>query len=643
KWKLTICQFTRNWTVAYFRKMEVINVIALPVVPVGEHLAFSRVASATRKNVQDSPPSCLIGSIEQVNQKIAEIDLRPNLLDSSLAVERFELEKKALSEKSHGSSGNRDKSKRKLPHICSGVESRNVKSIIKRKTADKNLLAELYRYSQFNTARPHKLPNGVDFCDMVANVIQSERSPLSGKSFCSTRELEKFLSSPTMKAMWLDSFWWFFHERYQPNKELQNKLFDRISQCYAFLLFRESRSRFEEAILKRLPSLLSKALYTSFCCCFPQSWFNTHEFKSEICNTMSLWISGIYPCPQSYESWDYSKLDPERFLREELMMQRKKLIKGKEMSFLSSKTYSSQKSVQNKQVPFPQATSGNSNSERDTLSKDPEDTSQMQNTAKDNYCQILFWRKATPQVKKITEAREYENMYTKKSHPACKSPGLTSNLFNIYGKSPLIVYFLLNYFILHQSGKDVLIVRRERSKIVPESSLTYSDVISLTLCNMKRRGDILRQLSHLHWSEWTYFDDYIKELHDGFLREVKNIDQKEADKKKANHTFIHPSAFMEESLEKKSKGSLKKETTFLLRKEKGEEEKLDLSCCRFSLSRPDEICSLELEGSNRASDMFDIGEVTRKSTLTQEKKASLTSSSLSSSSGEVQELGEFSE
>lgn len=33
-------------------------------------------------------------------------------------------------------------------------------------------------------------------------------------------------------------------------------------------------------------------MYTSFCCCFPQSWFNTHEFKSEICNTMNLWISG---------------------------------------------------------------------------------------------------------------------------------------------------------------------------------------------------------------------------------------------------------------------------------------------------------------------------------------------------------------
>lgn len=37
------------------------------------------------------------------------------------------------------------------------------------------------------------------------------------KSFCSDRELKKFLSSPSPKAMWLDSFWWIFHERYQVN------------------------------------------------------------------------------------------------------------------------------------------------------------------------------------------------------------------------------------------------------------------------------------------------------------------------------------------------------------------------------------------------------------------------------------------
>lgn len=57
------------------------------------------------------------------------------------------------------------------------------------------------------------------------------------------------------------------------------------------------------------------------------------------------------------------------------------------------------------------------------------------------------------------------------SHPACKIPAMTSNHFNIYGNSPLIVYFLLNYATLRQCGQDVLITRREITKIVPYPSL----------------------------------------------------------------------------------------------------------------------------------------------------------------------------
>lgn len=38
---------------------------------------------------------------------------------------------------------------------------------------------------------------------------------VSFKSFCSHKDLEKFLSSPPIRAIWLDSFWWIFHERYQ--------------------------------------------------------------------------------------------------------------------------------------------------------------------------------------------------------------------------------------------------------------------------------------------------------------------------------------------------------------------------------------------------------------------------------------------
>uniref|UniRef100_A0A8C6DX10 Family with sequence similarity 227 member A n=1 Tax=Moschus moschiferus TaxID=68415 RepID=A0A8C6DX10_MOSMO len=484
---------------AHFRRLDVINFTALPMVPLDEHLGVSLTALfclcviITQKvSLTGPPPVCLVGSIQQVNQMIADIDLSANPLVHSLV--SFECQ---------------GKSEGKSQNICKGSEFRNVKSfIIKRKTADKNLLAELYQYPSFDDSRPNNLPNGVDFCDLVGNVILAEKNPVSGKSFCSGRELEKFLSSPSVRAIWLDSFWWIFHERYQPKKEVQSKLFDRIAQNYAFLLFCESRTHYEEALLKRLPSLLSKALYTSFCCCFPQSWFNTHEFKSDICNTMSLWISGIYPCPHSYNSWDYSKLDPERFRREELMSQRRRLLKGKSKSlFFMSEKYG------------------------------------MLHEFACHPC----------------------------SYPACKSPPLTPNLFNIYGKSPLIVYFLLNYSTLQQHGQDLLMVRRERTKTISypfhptESTLTYAEVINLTLSNMKKRRENFHQLNWLHWSEWNYFDEYLKELQDNFLREVKNIDQRAKDKKKANHMFIQASTFLEDTPEKRSRRNYQRETEFILR------------------------------------------------------------------------------
>lgn len=445
---------------------------------------------------------------------------------------------------------------------------------------------------------------------MVDNVVQSERSTLSGKSFCSQRELGKYLSSPSLRAMWLDSFWWIFHERFQPNREVQNKLFDRISQHYASLLFHECRSHYEEAVLKRLPSLLSKGLYTSFCCCFPQSWFNSHDFKSDVCNTMSLWISGIYPCSQSYDSWDYSKLDPERFWREELMSHRRRWIRGRERSLLTSKTPSSQKSAQSKKVPGLQSTSAISNSEKDSVSKKAsEDTSPVQDTVKESFGQTRISRKATQQVIRISEARLYETLRPKESHPACKNPELTTSLFNIYGKSPLIVYFLLNYVTLSHSGQDVLITRKEKTKSIPESSLTYADVISMTLCNMEKRKDALRQLSLLYWSEWTYFDEYLKNLQNTFLRELKDVDLREAEKRKANHRFIQPS-ILNEGLKKKSRGSIQREIEFLLRKEKAEKgrQTLNYSPIPLSNSSPDPLSPLEIESSSSMSDASDSSE-----------------------------------
>ncbi|XP_055252022.1 protein FAM227A [Moschus berezovskii] len=582
---------------AHFRRLDVINFTALPMVPLDEHLGVSLTAQnalkeAMTRNLKANVPLCLVGSIQQVNQMIADIDLSANPLVHSLAIEKYEMEKKALKrERSRGGLADREKNEGKSQNICKGSEFRNVKSfIIKRKTADKNLLAELYQYPSFDESRPNNLPNGVDFCDLVGNVILAEKNPVSGKSFCSGRELEKFLSSPSVRAIWLDSFWWIFHERYQPKKEVQSKLFDRIAQNYAFLLFCDSRTHYEEALLKRLPSLLSKALYTSFCCCFPQSWFNTHEFKSDICNTMSLWISGIYPCPHSYNSWDYSKLDPERFRREELMSQRRRLLKGRDMSFLTARRYSVWKATQNRRTYCRHSGDMNSTNERASSAK-----KNLVDCPKEHTNQTLVLRRPTKQVKRISAARELENMLPKQSYPACKSPPLTPNLFNIYGKSPLIVYFLLNYSTLQQHGQDLLMVRRERTKTISESTLTYAEVINLTLSNMKKRRENFHQLNWLHWSEWNYFDEYLKELQDNFLREVKNIDQRAKDKKKANHMFIQASTFLEDTPEKRSRRNYQRETEFILRKEKEERDgewKQNSTDSSFSPSSTDEVSSL---------------------------------------------------
>lgn len=74
------------------------------------------------------------------------------------------------------------KQKEEPPISCQGSELRNARVLpTKRKTADKNLLAELHEHPPFDEMKPNKLPNGVDFCDMVGNVIRSEKNPLSGK------------------------------------------------------------------------------------------------------------------------------------------------------------------------------------------------------------------------------------------------------------------------------------------------------------------------------------------------------------------------------------------------------------------------------------------------------------------------------
>ncbi|KAL1767267.1 meiotic recombination protein DMC1/LIM15-like isoform X1 [Sigmodon hispidus] len=625
------------------KRMEMVNVIALPMIALDERLVISVNArkvleSALRKQLKDNPPTCIIGSMSQVNQKITEIELGPSLLASTsnhlpkdgFWMPDYELEKKALKERTHGSPGDRvQRPKEEPPIVCRGSELRNTKLIVnKRKTADKNLLAELHQHPPFDETRPNKLPNGVDFCDMVGNVIRSEKNPLSGKPLWACYqmrwELEKFLSSPFLSTIWLDSFWWIFHERYQPDKEIQNKLFDRIARNYAFLLFKSVRSHYEEALIKRLPSLLSKALYTSFCCCFPQSWFNTHEFKSIICNTMDLWISGTYPCPKSYEKWDYSELDPERFRREELMLQSSRLIRDFRTGRQTNKNVwhhifedtDGQRTEQERRL-WHLCEHALGKQRQDNiipalllLEESSPSSLKAHEPVASRHTRSLSLKKATPQVKRISEVRACQHVPPQvKSHPACKSPKLTANQFNLYGKSPLIVYFFLTYSKLPLHGQDVLVSRREKTKSLAKHELSFiwsctASSGNLVTKNMETRKKKLRQLYQLHEDEWTYFNNYLTELQENFEREVKIIDKKVAEKRKANHVFLSPSLMFDDLFDKKSKGNRHSEMAFLSRKKKKEvEEKRELFQSSLTFRSPVDNYSLGLKSPYRIGAM----------------------------------------
>nr|XP_004610765.1 unnamed protein product [Sorex araneus] len=411
-----------------------------------------------KKCLEDSHPSCIVGSLSEVNHSLSDW-----CLDLSPLVSRL-------------------------------------------KIADKNLLAELFQHPEFNESQPNELPNGVVFRDMIRNLILAERSPLTGKTFCVEKELEKFFLSPPVKAIWLDSFWWIFHERYKPDKEIQNKLFDRIALNYASLLYFGPGSFYERAILKRLPTLLSQGLYTSFCCCFSQSWLSTHEFKSAICDTMGLWFSGIYPSPQSYSNWNYAKLDPERHRRVELMSPGKYVMKATQQ-------------VKNISEARWQAESGSKQSH--PACKNPKMEKYLFNVCAKSPLVLHFL------LRYSSVAQHGEDVLITRWEP---------------GRGPPYPW-----------------------PRTSESSLTYRDIIRLALSNMIRRRNRVTQLHQRHQQGWQSFDRHLRELWKDFQRELKDIDRKEAEMRKKAHQFLLSQTSSKPTIKQTRESDLK-EFEFILRR-----------------------------------------------------------------------------
>ncbi|XP_075714151.1 protein FAM227B [Rhinoderma darwinii] len=126
------------------------------------------------------------------------------------------------------------------------------------------------------------------------------------------RILSKLLLSEKSIAIFQDCFWWFFFQRFKPQQNEQDCLFDRISDTFVALFCSIPRD-VKDIFFQMYPDYLSQAIFTAFYKAFPQSRSQFKgEIKTEIVDLIFQWVSGIKPVPCSWEKWDLCFLDSRK-------------------------------------------------------------------------------------------------------------------------------------------------------------------------------------------------------------------------------------------------------------------------------------------------------------------------------------------
>ncbi|KAM7178237.1 protein FAM227A isoform 3-T3 [Macrochelys suwanniensis] len=526
-----------------------------------------------QQSLNEKPSLCPIGSMQKVNQKIAHLRLELEkfhtgdlVIEDLESLKKYSGQKSFRTEKKHfkasRDTGTHDRDRKEICSFAQKYEhsmrasDSDPLTLTKlnykkpQNTSEKNKMVELYQYPGYNEHEPTPLPNGTELADVIEKVVCAQRKSASGKTPFPSKMLQKFLTAPVSHAILLDSFWWFFLHLYQPNREIQGLLFDRIAKNYATLLFDCPRFCYQNALIKVFPSLLSQTLYTCFCSSFPRSWFNTHEFKSQLCNVLSEWMAGTLPVPGSYSSWDYSQLEPERFRREDLLSTKGKQKTESSVPFASSKASSNpEKTPQPFIQPYKKSMSLGQ-----TVNKHQPDQTNLDLDSKEVVHASMSlkginptmphdlqpekddlksaWKQ--PQCTFKTRRLKIAPLH-RESHPACQGPDFTWHLFNINGHSPLIQHFLRNYNVEPQSGQDILIHRREICKPIPtESTPTYADVIQQGFNHIRQLDNAFKTVHQRHCREMKDFDQHQWKEKQEFLRKEKQLLSEKGDMKKLN-------------------------------------------------------------------------------------------------------------
>lgn len=485
---------------------------------------------------KEPPATFLVGTIGEVNRRITNLHEELSKYDSHVMFEgdtpqpisrpestpesfvsAFSLRQPTPSEKRH------DIKQKKKPADSAS------------KSSDAPRLVELQQYPGWNPRVCNSLPHSLGTEKVLDHVVSAQynlhRKPLYRREFC------RLLYSDIQEFILQDSFWWFFLEKFHPNMTNQARLFKRIAVNFVSLLLVAESPKFRDLFFAAYGDVLAQSVYSAFCLAFPQSWrqFDEPAFKELLTRVCGEWISGIPPPPQSYENWDYSSLELKGMRKEEVIKKKKKPDQGaKSLSGArGGSSYSSAGSTKTSAMRSPTGSHKANSLPRQATAKS--DSSGPSPKLNPRVAELISEHNGT--LSTITEEPNTSTTGSVINVPkisagplndttsciAGRTTEFSRNVFNIYGRSPLLSQFSELYDFEKKSFYDVLVnltlVRSLPSKDAP----TYRDIINESKKTAASAAKNFQSIYHANMKEHQIFCTKQKQERRTFDNKLKKL------------------------------------------------------------------------------------------------------------------------
>ncbi|XP_029581717.1 protein FAM227A isoform X3 [Salmo trutta] len=473
-----------------------------PIVVYQEDVSENPVTARSKKeSLQESsrtPASCLVGSMGTLSARIARL---PPLF-SSMCYDSGQTLHTHLAAIAEGKD-RQDKAGSKFTRLSSqqdsstSLQNRRRNMPAEKREVGMPKLVELYQYPGFRDDMPMPLPHSNTFSTIITHVVRAQPHLTDKPRYKAV--FQSILSSSMMEDFVIDSFWWLFLQHFQPDARIQDSLFARIAENYIQILIQSLTSRSGKWFLREFPSTLAQTLYCCFCCCFPQSCrtLRSDTFLIPLCFTAYQWTGDSMFSSAYVDEPFHSKLTSSATT----------LLRKKPSSLLTSSNHTTLEGQPSKSTV--DTTSTTSGSEGKTMGS-------ANITGTD--------LKALTGQANQTPARE--------SHVAYPGVVFKRSVFNVYGNSPLVQYYMRVLHMDPKVGQDVLVARTEISKLPPAGSVTYRDILSQAQeRSVAHRRDLRTMWGQYSKELYVLNQRKLDERYENFRKQKKILSQKTTTKR----------------------------------------------------------------------------------------------------------------